>query len=444
MNRQGPLEIEVILRFKTDDGPEKRENHRFWVLIPNKMLYRYRQSYYEFLKDLLSSYSAKHIRKLQQIGTCQFVHRESEGIEWLFRQNGTLYLWVDPRRVTVSAWSWIFMKLKNRLVDHLESGSVDTSSAFTRYHVRDAKFECSLYSRFEVGCDGQCSARLNGAEAIARFKSSIHAPRRHIAFAQAVDLYLECYSAQKLDVDRKSEILDLIGLCIRSAMGPSSQSTLDFEWIYHSTLFTHDKHWLTISVLILWKNKETAPIWWERYDGSNRRCGYQGWCTWILSDLFHALGLLKKAKKYMLRLKAMKTESEWKKIMDTPSRNGRYLLDIDRQIDLLQCEVCGVKGSINNGCSGCNRVFYCGKRCQKRDWMRGHRMECGRELGKIKGVPQETFNGWYQTIRLVEKGEVIRSDGRFKKKIIKMVQDILKWSIIKERYVIEFERSKNY
>lgn len=71
-------------------------------------------------------------------------------------------------------------------------------------------------------------------------------------------------------------------------------------------------------------------------------------------------------------------------------------------------------------------------------------MECGRELGKIKGVPQETFNGWYQTIRLVEKGEVIRSDGRFKKKIIKMVQDILKWSIIKERYVIEFERSKNY
>ena len=38
------------------------------------------------------------------------------------------------------------------------------------------------------------------------------------------------------------------------------------------------------------------------------------------------------------------------------------------------CVVCGLKGG--SVCSGCKAVWYCGRRCQKRDWKLGHRAEC--------------------------------------------------------------------
>ena len=437
MNRPSHLEIEIILRFKADNNPRRGNDHQFWVLVPKNLLHRYRQSPFEFLKDLLASYSVKEIRKVQQIGTCQYVHRQSEGIEWLFRRNGVIYLWDAPHRSDVNRESKSFRKLRNRLVDRLQSGSVDTSTALKRYHVRDAKEGLPPHCQCMLGCDCYAHSQLVAkGVGIMRFALNMLAPRRHVAFAQALNLYERCRSAYKLDVDRESEIVDLIGQCIRNALGQSARDIIDFEWIYHSILFTHDQYWKTILVLILSKNVEIAPIYWSGYDGFDRRKGFREWCNWMLSDLFQVRGLLKKARKYMLRLKAMTTEREWKKIMDTASRNGRYLLDIDRDIDLLQCEVCGVRGSINSGCSACNQVFYCGKRCQKMDWKRGHRKKCGIELGRIKGVPRETFKEWIQKIRFVEKGEVIRGDGTFKTEIIKMVQNILKWSMIQKRHKI--------
>ena len=38
------------------------------------------------------------------------------------------------------------------------------------------------------------------------------------------------------------------------------------------------------------------------------------------------------------------------------------------------CAVCGVKGA--SVCSACKSVWYCGKRCQKRDWKHGHKQLC--------------------------------------------------------------------
>ena len=38
------------------------------------------------------------------------------------------------------------------------------------------------------------------------------------------------------------------------------------------------------------------------------------------------------------------------------------------------CAVCGVKGA--SVCSACKGVWYCGKRCQKRDWKHGHKQTC--------------------------------------------------------------------
>ena len=38
------------------------------------------------------------------------------------------------------------------------------------------------------------------------------------------------------------------------------------------------------------------------------------------------------------------------------------------------CVVCGLRGS--SVCSGCKALWYCGKRCQKRDWKLGHKAEC--------------------------------------------------------------------
>ena len=435
------LEIDIVLRFKVDGAPKKGNEYRFWVLIPNNLLNRYRKSCYDFLKDLLSPYSAKAIHKLQQIGTCQYVHHKSEGIAWLFRRNGVIYLWDDQHHSAVNRECRPFRKLKKRLIAKMCHDSfnrpsalkINKSTAFKRYHIRDAKLELPPHCQCMLSCNCTSSShQLAKDDGITRFASNMLAPRRHIAFAQALDLYERCRSAYKFDVDRESEIVDLIGQCIDSVLGPSALNILDFEWIYHSIRFTHDQHWKTILVLILMKNKETAPIWWSGYDESNRRSGYRESCSWILSDLFYKLGLWKKARKYLLKLKAMRTKSEWKFCDWCP-------FDIHRNIELLQCEVCGVRGTINSGCSGCNQVFYCGKRCQKRDWKRKHRMECGREFVKMKGVPRETFKGWCKKIRFLEKGEVISVDGRFKAKIIQIVQEILEWSMIKKRHEIEFQ-----
>ena len=38
------------------------------------------------------------------------------------------------------------------------------------------------------------------------------------------------------------------------------------------------------------------------------------------------------------------------------------------------CVVCGLRGG--SVCSGCKAVWYCGRRCQKRDWKMGHKGEC--------------------------------------------------------------------
>ena len=38
------------------------------------------------------------------------------------------------------------------------------------------------------------------------------------------------------------------------------------------------------------------------------------------------------------------------------------------------CVVCGVRGA--SVCSACKNVWYCGKRCQKRDWKHGHKQAC--------------------------------------------------------------------
>ena len=38
------------------------------------------------------------------------------------------------------------------------------------------------------------------------------------------------------------------------------------------------------------------------------------------------------------------------------------------------CAVCGVRGA--SVCSACKSVWYCGKRCQKRDWKHGHKQSC--------------------------------------------------------------------
>ena len=38
------------------------------------------------------------------------------------------------------------------------------------------------------------------------------------------------------------------------------------------------------------------------------------------------------------------------------------------------CAVCGMKGA--SVCSACKNVWYCGKRCQKRDWKHGHKQTC--------------------------------------------------------------------
>lgn len=40
------------------------------------------------------------------------------------------------------------------------------------------------------------------------------------------------------------------------------------------------------------------------------------------------------------------------------------------------CDVCGYLGNLS--CSGCHRAKYCSKRCQKDDWVCGHRTECSK------------------------------------------------------------------
>ncbi|KAF2083192.1 hypothetical protein K490DRAFT_70055 [Saccharata proteae CBS 121410] len=42
----------------------------------------------------------------------------------------------------------------------------------------------------------------------------------------------------------------------------------------------------------------------------------------------------------------------------------------------MRCRSCGKSGETMKRCTGCGRVRYCGRECQRRDWKR-HRRECG-------------------------------------------------------------------
>jgi hypothetical protein len=53
---------------------------------------------------------------------------------------------------------------------------------------------------------------------------------------------------------------------------------------------------------------------------------------------------------------------------------GRYRV-IDRQLVDYKCAACGAMEGKHSRCSGCGKVYYCGKACQRSDW-RGHKVVC--------------------------------------------------------------------
>lgn len=54
----------------------------------------------------------------------------------------------------------------------------------------------------------------------------------------------------------------------------------------------------------------------------------------------------------------------------------------------LACDLCGYKGDLI--CSGCHRVRYCSKRCQKDDWACGHRAQCSKTSKSDSNQMEET------------------------------------------------------
>ena len=109
---------------------------------------------------------------------------------------------------------------------------------------------------------------------------------------------------------------------------------------------------------------------------------------WRISECFSELGLFWRALKYLERAYKMSGGQ-------IPSIERKYegkKRAVVMAVESTRCGVCGEMGGVDSplfACSGCLGVFYCGRRCQKIGWNRGHRRECGGySLGFKQGLKE--------------------------------------------------------
>lgn len=118
-----------------------------------------------------------------------------------------------------------------------------------------------------------------------------------------------------------------------------------------------------------------------------------------LSVCFEAIGLYDRAKRYLKRaMIRFHSNVSWRRIGNPPIPKpciahheacANYVLEhreklesLERAIEELQCDRCGARNSSERclyPCSGCLKVWYCSKRCQKIQWKKLHRERCDKK-----------------------------------------------------------------
>merc|ERR1712129_66122 len=56
--------------------------------------------------------------------------------------------------------------------------------------------------------------------------------------------------------------------------------------------------------------------------------------------------------------------------------NQQFVKQYKRKIKKLMCNNCGASMIKLHSCSGCMKLFYCSKKCQKLHWNLDHRLKC--------------------------------------------------------------------
>lgn len=215
--------------------------------------------------------------------------------------------------------------------------------------------------------------------------------------------------------ERESEIIGLIGECL------DKEEPATFEWIDHCLRFVLDCHWKCILAVILSKNIHFVPLY------RCKQSPIRNYVLWTLYDIFRHIGLWKLSMYYVHSARREMTRSEW-------DGSVEFQWDwrmIKYNVRKMECAYCAKKGVVNNGCSGCGTVNYCSRRCQKKDWKRGHRLQCRFTRSVGNGVPNETWKSWYSTFRRIRRNVVLDEEGSFLPEISRIVKDIARWSVLK-------------
>ena len=71
----------------------------------------------------------------------------------------------------------------------------------------------------------------------------------------------------------------------------------------------------------------------------------------------------------------LESEESHKKQEEIAARNAALVKARERKNPNL-CAACGAKPEKRLMCAGCNKVCYCSKECQKKDWKAGHKALC--------------------------------------------------------------------
>lgn len=119
---------------------------------------------------------------------------------------------------------------------------------------------------------------------------------------------------------------------------------------------------------------------------------------WKLSECYTEVKLYRRASKYLERA-YQRAEGQVPSI--SRDYHGRWTL-LQRTLTLLKCDVCGAKDGGQEckllPCSGCHEVWYCGRRCQKKGWVKGHRSQCSKQFVGFKQAIKKAKVSLYRDI----------------------------------------------
>eukprot|EP01083_Nonionella_stella_P153917 495189_1 len=63
----------------------------------------------------------------------------------------------------------------------------------------------------------------------------------------------------------------------------------------------------------------------------------------------------------------------------SPTKSIQLQMTIDKILDSLKCDYCGRNQAKVKVCSGCGKVYFCGRKCQKQLWRKTHHRKCDKK-----------------------------------------------------------------